>query len=99
MASQWELSVGLRKVKPGLCNNLEGWDGEEDGTEVQEGGTYVNPWLTYIDVWQKSTHFCKAIILQSKNKNLKKFFEKDLTIISLGYVTKFNHCFIRIYIL
>ena len=26
--SQWELAVWLRKLKRGLCINLEGWDGE-----------------------------------------------------------------------
>ena len=26
--SQWEFAVCLRKFKQGLCNNLEGWDGE-----------------------------------------------------------------------
>ena len=25
--SQWQFAVWLRKLKPGLCNNLEGWDG------------------------------------------------------------------------
>ena len=29
--SQWEFAVWLRKLKQGLCINLEGWDGEEDG--------------------------------------------------------------------
>ena len=24
--SQWELAAGLRKLKPLLCDNLEGWD-------------------------------------------------------------------------
>ena len=28
----------LKKLKQGLCINLEGWDGEEDGREVQTGG-------------------------------------------------------------
>ena len=28
----------LRKLKPGLCNNPERWDGEGDKTEVQEEG-------------------------------------------------------------
>ena len=28
----------LRKLKQGLCINLEGWDGEGDGREVQKGG-------------------------------------------------------------
>ena len=29
--SQREFAVWLRKLKQGLCINLEGWDGEEDG--------------------------------------------------------------------
>ena len=36
--SQWESAVWLRKLKQGLCTNLEGWDGEGDGREVQKGG-------------------------------------------------------------
>ena len=32
--SQWEFAIWLRELKPGLCNNQEGWDGEEDGREV-----------------------------------------------------------------
>ena len=35
--SQWEFAVWLRKLKQGLCINLEGWDGVEDGREVQKG--------------------------------------------------------------
>ena len=29
--SQWEFAVWQRKLKKGLCINLEGWDGEGDG--------------------------------------------------------------------
>ena len=29
--SQWEFAVWLRKLKQGLCINLEGWKGEGDG--------------------------------------------------------------------
>ena len=29
--SQQEFAVWLRKLKQGLCINLEGWDGEGDG--------------------------------------------------------------------
>ena len=29
--------------KPGLCDNLEGWDGEGGGREVQEGGELCIP--------------------------------------------------------
>ena len=36
--SQWEFAVWLRKLKQGLCINLDGWDGEGDGREVQKGG-------------------------------------------------------------
>ena len=36
--SQWEFAVWLRKLKQGLCVNLEGRDEEGDGMEVQEGG-------------------------------------------------------------
>ena len=36
--SQGEFAVCLRKLKQGLCINLEGWDGEGDGREVQKGG-------------------------------------------------------------
>ena len=36
--SQLEFTVWLRKLKQGLCINLEEWDGEGDGREVQKGG-------------------------------------------------------------
>ena len=36
--SQWEFALCLRKLKQGLCINLEGWDGSGDGRKVQEGG-------------------------------------------------------------
>ena len=32
--SQWESALCVRKLKQGLCINLEGWDGEGDGREV-----------------------------------------------------------------
>ena len=41
--SQWEFAVWLRKLKQGLCINLEGWDGEGDGKEVQNGGDRCIP--------------------------------------------------------
>ena len=41
--SQWEFAVCLRKLKQGVCINLEGWDGEGDGREVQEGGDICIP--------------------------------------------------------
>ena len=36
--SQWEFPVWLRKLKQGLCINIEEWDGERNGREVQKGG-------------------------------------------------------------
>ena len=36
--SQREFAVCLRKLKQGLCNNLDRWDREGRGREVQEGG-------------------------------------------------------------
>ena len=41
--SQWEFAVWLRKLKQGLCINLEGWNGEGDGTEVQKEGDICVP--------------------------------------------------------
>ena len=41
--SQWEFAVWLRKLKQGLCINLEAWDGEEVGREVQMGGDICVP--------------------------------------------------------
>ena len=41
--SQWEFAVWLRELKQGLCNNLEGWDGEGDGREFEEGGDLCIP--------------------------------------------------------
>ena len=36
--SQWEFALSLGELKPGLCNNLEGWDGVGGGRKFQEGG-------------------------------------------------------------
>ena len=41
--SQWEFAVWLRKLKQGLCINLEGWDGEGVGKEVQKEGDICIP--------------------------------------------------------
>ena len=41
--SQWEFAVCLRKLKQGLCINLEEWDGAGDGREVQKGGDICIP--------------------------------------------------------
>ena len=36
--SQQEFTVWLRKLKQGICINLEGWDGKGDEREAQRGG-------------------------------------------------------------
>ena len=41
--SQREFAVWLRKLKQGLCINLEGLGGEGDGSEVQKGGDICIP--------------------------------------------------------
>ena len=41
--SQWEIAVWLRKLKQGLCINLEGWNRAGDGKEIQNGGDICIP--------------------------------------------------------
>ena len=70
--SQWEFALWLRELKQGLCNNLEGWDEEADGSEFQEGGNICIPMADSCQFLALTTKFCKAIILQLKNKYIKK---------------------------
>ena len=57
-----------KKLKQGLCINLEGWDGEGDGREVQNGGDMcVYLWLIHVEVWQKTI----SVKQLSFNKKLK----------------------------
>ena len=41
--NQWEFAAWLRKLKQGLCINLEGWKGEGEGREFQKGGDICIP--------------------------------------------------------
>ena len=41
--SQGEFAIWLRKLKLGLCINLEGWHGLGNGREVQKGGDICIP--------------------------------------------------------
>ena len=43
---QWKFAVCLRKLKQGLCINLEGCDGEGDGREIQKGNDICIPMTT-----------------------------------------------------
>ena len=45
--------------------------GRDMGGRFKKEGIYVYLWLIHVDVWQKTTKFCKAIILQLKNKLIK----------------------------
>ena len=40
---QREIAVEKRKLKQGLCINVEGWDGAGDGRELQTGGDMCIP--------------------------------------------------------
>ena len=41
--SQCEFAVWLKKLKQGLCINLEGWNGEGNGRKFQKGGDICIP--------------------------------------------------------
>ena len=41
--SQWEFALWLRKLRQGLCINLEGLDGEGDVRKVEERGDICIP--------------------------------------------------------
>ena len=41
--SQGEFAIWLRKLKQGLCINLEWWNGAGDGREVQKRGDICIP--------------------------------------------------------
>ena len=38
-----EFALWFRKLKQGLCINLEGWDGEGDEMEVKKGEDICKP--------------------------------------------------------
>ena len=42
MDSQWKFAVHLGELKPGVCNNLEGWDGKEKGGRFKREEAYVH---------------------------------------------------------
>ena len=50
--SQGEFAAWLRKLKQGLCINLEVWDGmkREMGGRLKMEGTYVYLWLIHVEV-------------------------------------------------
>ena len=48
--SQWEFAVWLRKLRQGLCNNQEEWDGEGDEGRFKREGIYVYLWPIHVEV-------------------------------------------------
>ena len=48
--SQWESAVWLRKLKQGLCINVEGWDREWVGGRFKREGIYVYLWLIHVEI-------------------------------------------------
>ena len=61
-----------------ILESTVGWDGSEMGGRFKREGTYVHLWLIHVDIWQKTTKFCKAIILQFKK--IKKSGGKGSTV-------------------
>ena len=65
--SQQEFAVWLRKLKHGLCINLEGWDGwGEMGGCFKREGIYVYLWLIHAEVWQKTVNSVKQLSFSKK---------------------------------
>ena len=48
--SQWEFALCLRKLKQGLCINLESGMGREMGGRFKREGIYVYLWLIHVEV-------------------------------------------------
>ena len=61
--SQWEFAVCLRKLKQGLCINLERWDGEGEGREVQEEGGKSISMADSLRLDRKQQNFVKQQII------------------------------------
>ena len=58
--------------------------GKEMGRSFKREGTYVYLRLINVEVRQKTTKFCKAIILQLKNKLKKRLFPQICTSICIS---------------
>ena len=48
--SQWEFALWLRKLKQGLCINLECGMGRGMGGRFKREGIYVHLWLIHVEV-------------------------------------------------
>ena len=63
---QCEFAIWHRKLKPGLCDNWEGWDGVGSGRKFQEEGDILYLWLIHVNIWQKPTQYCKYPLIKNK---------------------------------
>ena len=62
--SQWEFAVGSGNSNRGPVSIWRGGMGREMGERFKREGINVYLWLIHTEVWQKTTKFCKTIILQ-----------------------------------
>ena len=62
----------------------------EMGGRFKKEGVYVYLWLILVDVRQKTTKFCKAIILQLKKIKFKKKIPRVL--LKLHLIAKVDSC-------
>ena len=86
--SPWEFAVWLRKLKQGLCINLEGWDGAGDGREVKKGGDICIPLAD--SCWGLTEN---SKILWSNYPSIKnKLIKKDISSL------KIKNCFFEEYL-
>ena len=66
------LLYGSGNPNRGFVSTQRGRIGREMGRRHKREGIYVYLWLIHVEVRQKTTKFCKAIILQLKNKLVKR---------------------------
>ena len=72
IVSQWEFPVWTQRAQTGALYQPKGGGmGRVMGGKFKREGTYVYLWLIHGDIWQKTTKFCRAIILQLKNKSIQ----------------------------
>ena len=70
--NQWEFALWLRKLKQGLCVNLEGWNGEGDGREVQKGGGICIPMADSCGGLTENSKILQSNYPSIKNKLIKR---------------------------
>jgi len=70
--NQWEFALWLRKLKQGLCVNLEGWNGKGDGREVQKGGGICIPMADSCGVLTENSKILQSNYPSIKNKLIKR---------------------------